>query len=389
VLPVLTLIRSFGRNNKPQANSLRVFTFFDAFILSMKEYFILIIYLAFASLPLKLHADDHTADQQTKIQQIQKIVRNDLMTGDILHASNTLDEAASNFHSEKLELAMVQTLMQAGEYRQAISRAAHVQAEHQNFSDATLFYAWLLVLGGQTQPAKKLLSATIKKHATSDLMALLAQVNKGQFNSSAFKPENIHLGPVKDIKSLINGKFLSSGIIIDAEHVLTSRASLAKNTHFLMYNGLGMIFKAHIDNTFTDKYLARLILESPLSKPNSKGIVGKTPFPGTPIYTLSFPHSMNPNWPLLNVDILGSPVNGRENLYSLNGQNLDYGAGIYNLSGSLIGVVVNDGTATRKVSVLVNESIKNVIKRNYPPKVPADQIYEKALQTHVQLFEGG
>lgn len=355
-------------------------------LLTMKKYFTTLTFLICSSLSLTLWADNYTADQQKKIKQIQQSVHHDLMVGDIEHARNQLDEAAGNFHSEEIELAIIQTLMQAGEYRHALSAAAHTQAEHQDFSDATLFYAWLLAIGGQTQPAKNLLSASLESHPNSDLKALLTQINDNQLNANAFTSANIQLGPITDTKSLINNKFLASGIIIDATHIIASRVSLAKNKQFFMRNCLGRIFKAHIDETFTDAYLARLIIENPAEKINPTEIIDKTPFPGTPIYSVGFTHDAKPNWPQLHIDILGSPVAGAENMYALNAQNIDDGTGIYNLSGLLIGVVVSDRSTNRKVRMLVSDVIKNDALKSAHPRIAADQVYENALQTSVQLF---
>jgi len=214
----------------------------------------------------------------------------------------------------------------------------------------------------------------------------LAQINNGQLNSSAFASENFHLAPITDPKSLKSNKFLTSGILINATHVMTSRVALAKHKHFLMRNGVGRIFKAHIDETFTDAYLARLIIKSPASIANPTEIVDKTPFPGTPTYILHFAQDAKPNWPQLHIDIVGSPLAGAENLYSLNAQNIHDGAGLYNLSGLLIGIVVSDGSATRKVRILVNDSVKNNEPKPVRPRIPADQVYENALHTSVQLF---
>jgi len=354
-------------------------------LLSMNKY--IVILLLCSSLSLKLHADNYTPDQYKKIQQIQKTVNHDLMIGDIEHARNQLDEAASSFHSDEIELATIQTLMQAGEYRHAISAAAHTQAEHPDFSDATLFYAWLLAIGGQTQPAKNLLSSSLEKHKSSDVTTMLTQINNGQLDSNAFTAANIQLGPITDTKSLFNNKLLANGIVIDATYIVTSRVSLAKNKHFFVRNGLGRAYKAHIDETFGDAYLARLIIENPAPTLGSAEIINKTPFPGTPIYSVGFAHDAKPNWPQLRIDILGSPIAGTEKMYSLNAQNIDDGTGIYNLSGLLIGIVVNDGSALRKVRMLVNDSAKNDAVKSARPRMPADQLYEKALQTTVQLFE--
>ena len=352
----------------------------------MKKYFVFVIFLLSSSLSITLWADNHTADQHKKIQQIQQSVNHDLMVGDIEHARNQLDEAAGNFHSEEIELAIIQTLMQAGEYRHALSAAAHTQAEHQDFSDATLFYAWLLAIGGQTQPAKNLLTASLEQHPNSDLKALLSQINNGQLNSSAFASENFQLAPITDPKSFKNNKFLASGIFIDATHVMTSRVALAKHKQFFMRNGLGRIFKAHIDETFNDAYLAQLIIENPEPMLKPTEVIDKMPFPGTPVYTVGFAHDAKPNWQQLLIDILGSPVAGTEKLYSLNAQNIDDGTGLYNLSGLLIGVVVSDGSTSRKVRTLVNDSVKTNEAKPARPRIPTDQVYENALQTSVQLF---
>jgi tetratricopeptide (TPR) repeat protein len=352
----------------------------------MKKYFVSVIFLLSSSLSLTPWADNHTADQQKKIQQIQQSVHLDLIVGDIDHARNQLDEAAGNFHSEEIELAIIQTLMQAGEYRHALSAAAHTQAEHPDFSDATLFYAWLLAIGGQTQPAKNLLTSSLEQHPSSDLATLLAQINNSQLNSRAFTSENFQLAPITDTKSLKSNKFLASGILINATHVMTSRVALAKHKHFFTRNGLGRMFKAHIDETFSDAYLARLIIENPAPILNPIEIIDKMSFPGTPVYSVGFAHDAKPNWPQLLIDILGSPVAGKEKLYSLNAQNIDDGTGLYNLSGLLVGIVVSDGSGSRKVRMIVNDSVKTNEAKPARPRIPADQVYENALQTSVQLF---
>ena len=351
----------------------------------MKKYFVFLNFLLCGLLSSGSWSDNYTGDQQKKILQIQQTVRQHLVQGDIERSRNQLDEASGNFHSAEIELAMIQTLMQAGEYRHALSAAAHTQAEHKDFSDATLFYAWLLAIGGQTQPAKDLLTASLEHHPHPDLTRLLAQINKNQLNSNAFMSANIQLGPITDTKFLLKCKFLASGIVIDKNHVITSRASLGKNKRFNMLDGLGHLFKARIDETFTDIYLARLIIENPASTLTPVEIVDTTPFPGTPIYSVGFPQDAKPNWPQLSIDILGAPVAGTENTYLLNNVYIDSGTGLYNLSGLLIGIVISDGSDTRKARMLVSNLKSN--ERKSAPRIPPDLVYEKALQTSVQLFE--
>ena len=352
----------------------------------MKKYFITIIFLAFAPLPIKLQADNHTEDQHRKIQQIQNLVHQDLMTGDVEHARNRLDEAASNFHSEEIELTMIQTLMQAGEYRHALSAAAHTQAEHQDSFDTTLLYAWLLAAGGQMQPAKNLILSSLEKNQHPTLVAMLTQINGGQLDSRSFKPKSIQLGPVTDTTLTAEYKLLANGVFINTRHVITSRASLAERKNFLIRNGAGRIFKGSIDETFIDPYLARLTLENSAPIIDISQTVDKTPFPGVPIYTVGFTNNGLPQWPQLSIDILGSPIEGDDNLYSLNSKNLDYGTGIYSLAGTLIGVVVSDRANTRKVRMLVNELIRDDAKKERQHRLPVDQFYEKAFQNTAQLF---
>jgi hypothetical protein len=357
----------------------------------MQKCFSALIFILCGFSSHQIRADNYTPDQQKKINQIQQSVHHDLMIGDVAHARSQLDEAGSNFHSEEIELAAIQTLMQGGEYRHALSAAAHTQAEHRDFSDATLLYAWLLAIGGQLQPAKNLVLSSLERNTSSELTKMLAQLNSGELNSSAFKSTAMQLGPVTDTKSFINNKFLASGILVDAQHVITSRTSLANYKNFTMQNGLGRVFKAHIDETFSDTYLARLILESPPPTSSFKEMVNKTPFPGTPIYIVSFPYNARPNWPQLSIDILGTPIDKptdkNEKLYSLNSRHLDYGTGVYNLSGQLIGIVVSDGTTIPKLRMLVKDTNEKNLTNTKLSRVPVDQIYETALQRTVQIFD--
>lgn len=352
----------------------------------MKKNGVNVIFLICSFLAVTVSAHNYTPDQQKKILQIQQAVRHDLMIGNIEQARSQLNETASNFHSEELELAMVQTLMQAGEYRNALGIAAHIQAEHQDFSDATLMYAWLLAIGGQAQPAKKLLTSSLEKHPHPDLKRILTQLNSGQLNSTAFTSANMQLHPVPSENPVIKNKFLGTGIIVDAKYILVNRSSLAKHKNFIVRDSLGHVFNAEIDNTFTDEHLARLIIENFITSPGIPKIVDKIPFPGVPVYTAGFTHDAKPNWPQLAVDILGSPIEGKEKLYSLNNQNLAYGTGIYSLSGLLVGIVVSDGSTTRKVRMLVNDSIKNNVITTSAIRMPADQVYERSMKTTLQLF---
>ena len=64
-----------------------------------------------------------------------------LAVGDVEEAQAAFDRAASLRHGADIEVSLVRTYMQAGEYRRALAFGAHAAGAHTDFPAATALYA--------------------------------------------------------------------------------------------------------------------------------------------------------------------------------------------------------------------------------------------------------
>lgn len=366
------------------------------------------------------HEDELSIENKQRVKSIQTMMRKALAQGDSEKMKGELEQAISNFHAVEIELAMIQTLMQAGEYRHALSAAAHTQAEHPEVIDSTLFYAYLLAIGGQTIPATQLLETTLQAQANSQAQAdskalkqLLAQIKQQQLNSQTLSSEltnqDIQLYPFSEINH-IKLNHVSNGVIVgDGTQVITTLDilnSINLKPNIGVRNGLGRQEKAELTHTFPQLNLALLTLKAPLNKEFSATIAHKPAFAGTPYYLsgyrLTSPEQAD--WPILKIDILGLPNNNLA--YQTHIQNLVAGSPAYNNAGELIGIISTDSTTSKMVvmplSALLNDikttkskedkitngnsSISTAPQNPLISKKPMDALYEETLSTSVQVL---
>jgi hypothetical protein len=81
-----------------------------------------------------------------------------LARGDTEAAALAFDSAARIVHSADIEMGLVRTYMQAGDYRRALTFASHAAGAHRNVPAGTALYGWLLYIGGQGVAARHYLS---------------------------------------------------------------------------------------------------------------------------------------------------------------------------------------------------------------------------------------
>jgi hypothetical protein len=338
-------------------------------------------------------SEDYSPEIQAQITSIQKQMRSDLSEGNTEKARLDLEKAGGHFHAIEIELGLIQTLMQAGEYRHALSAAAHTQAEHPDAIDSSLLYVWLMAIGGQTNPAKQLIETTRERHPKdTSLTLLLQQIKARQLIATELKTSTaIQLKPfTPENGAAINSRqYLATGILINnGTQAITWLSNTVRNKTLQLRNGLGRETNASIEKTFPNSKLVILKLQKPLKTTNNITLANKTPFPGNPIYIVGFtPHNNDhADWPQLQVDILGTPTSTIDG-YPIHVQHASVGSAVFNQQGALIGVVNDD---SKKMIVPLTEVLvayKNLVNTAQPvSKLPMDEIYESALSNTVQVL---
>jgi tetratricopeptide (TPR) repeat protein len=362
------------------------------------------------------HEDELSSENKQRVRTLQATMRKELAQGNTEKIKDELEQAIGNFHAVENELAIVQTLMQAGEYRHALSAAAHTQAEHPDAVDSALFYAYLLALGGQTVPASQLLEASLQVKPDSKVLNhLLAQIKQQQLNSHALSLDlsdnDIQLYPFSQsisqtLDHVSNGVIVGNGTQVvttfDTLKIANLKTSNLKHSIWVR-NGLGKQTEAEIQQTFPQINLALLRLKEALSKNNTAALVAqKTAVAGTPYYLSGYrlTAQQQADWPIIKTDILGMP--NADLAYQTHLAHLVAGSAAYNTSGELIGIISQD-SMTSKMVVMPLTPLLNYIQTtrsknevttpasNTPPnpllsKKQLDELYEETMSTNVQVL---
>ncbi len=347
------------------------------------------ISLIISQVPL---AEEITGSQRQQVSAIQQGMRKDLGEGRIEEARGTLEQAAGNFHSVEIELGLIQTLMQAGEYRHALSAAAHTQAEHPDVIDTSLLYAWLLAIGGQKAPAMQLLQSGIEQYPENkELKTMLLQIKIQHLDSSLISTSaDIQLRPfVSSTFAQPALRHLTNGVLINDSTVITTFFDDAKTKRIRVRNGLGQTVDAQVEQVFPKQNFAVLVLKGVIHRVQLPAIAAKTPFPGNFVYVIGYSrnHLDRSDWPQLRVDVLGIP-NGVAPNYPLHLQDITAGSGVYDRSGQLVGVVIKEGAGTYAMSPVdgIPADNKATIKVAESNKKSMDEIFESTLSNTVQVL---
>jgi len=254
----------------------------------------------------------------------------ELSQGNAQAAEKTLDRAAGMLHAADTEMGLVRAYMQAGDYRRALSFAAHTAGAHPEDISGLGLYAWLLHLGGQPAVARQLLDQTLTQVRPSQREApsvrLLAEVSQ-RLQAQRLALDGAMLQPPMRLAPMAHGAVPAeqarvagaAWLLPDGQHALVPLAAMpleAPGTRLWLRNGLGRTVQATPEKAFPDIGLRLVHLREPLADPKDEAVAAlwqvpaRDAFPGTPAVVMS--HARSPQasaaWPLLSVGFLGAPV---------------------------------------------------------------------------------
>ncbi|MDI1349939.1 hypothetical protein [Aquabacterium sp.] len=254
----------------------------------------------------------------------------ELAQGHAQAAEKTLDRAAGMLHAADTEMGLVRAYMQAGDYRRALSFAAHTAGAHPEDISGLGLYAWLLHLGGQPAVARQLLDQTLTQVRPSQREApsvrLLAEVSQ-RLQAQRLALDGAMLQPPMRLAPMAHGAVPAeqarvagaAWLLPDGQHALVPLAAMpleAPGTRLWLRNGLGRTVQATPEKAFPDIGLRLVHLREPLADPKDEAVAAlwqvpaRDAFPGTPAVVMSHARSAQSHaaWPLLSVGFLGAPV---------------------------------------------------------------------------------
>lgn len=317
-------------------------------------------------------------------------------------AASLFDRASMIRHAADAELGLVRTYMQAGEYRRAVTFAAHAAGAHPDTPAGTGLYAWLLLLGGQRHPANDILRRA-RERAPDD--AVLTATD-ALLQSAAPSPVGLLLEPPARFAPFSPGstsipaaaQAVASGVLLSGgQRVLAPAASVGDKRQVWLRNGLGKVAAARAVRVLPGLGLVLLDLEQPLA---SDGLAHRIPerdaFPGSPGFAIEFSGAAEatPAWPLLRIGFLGRPT-ATPSIYELGiaTPRGPRGGPVFDHAGRLVGVAVADAASATNRLVLVSRLAEEIgaplgtpVPAAPTERKPVDEIYEQALATTVQVI---
>lgn len=332
-----------------------------------------------------------------------------LVAGRLEDARRAFEQAALMAHEGEIELGVLRTQMQAGEYRQALAFAAHTAGVHLDEVEGRVFYAWLLNLGGQVAMAERTL-AQAEEHAPAHPMvqALRQRFQSGHLLASdALLTLPARLAPFSTGAPVGPGAQVAATafLLADGRHALSPSAALPSHGRIWLRNGLGQTVEALVDERDEALGLTLLTLSDALPPAGGDLLAPQDAFAGSSAFAFDYPvdAQAHPAWPVMRAGFLGMPLRGVEGFRRLG---VDLPAGgrrggpVFDQGGRLVGLVAGvGGEASGQAAVQPDRmiNVSTLLQRfggklggkgsmGRPSPIGADELYERAMRTCLQVI---
>ena len=333
-----------------------------------------------------------------------------LAAGDANGAREAFERASQMLHAADAEMSLVRALMQAGEYRQALAFCAHTAGAHRDAPAAGALYAWLLRAGGQEAFARRVLDETLARapadpvaNATQRAFEAVSPLASGLLIElpQRMAPKAWMLGGQTSPQR--GAKVVSSAVLMnDGRNALVPIAGIEGAGRLWVRDGLGQTTEAFIGiapDPLRARGFALLRLAAPLHEAPARP-ASRDPFAGSPGFAIEYVamDDSAPAWPWLHQGFFGGFEGGAGmRKLGIAVPPGPHGGPVFDAAGRLAGIAVPSVGAQASMLPLSQfgavadwapdvERIEPVLTPEVPPRMPADEAYERALKVALQVI---
>jgi hypothetical protein len=306
-------------------------------------------------------------------------------------------------HATDIELGLLRSQLQAGQFRRALAFAAHTAGAHGSDAGGAALYVWLLHLSGQQAFGTRVLR---QARARLPADALLADVERRLAAGAATASGALLVAPTRFAPYASGDQpagavaLVASGLLIDqGRRALVPARSVRGAERIWARDGLGRTVEARLarDGSASTSFVV-LDLLRPLAAPDDPAFdtVLIDAFPGSPASVATYADAADagPAWPWLHIGFLG-PVDadGSRRLgIALPAHTLP-GAPVFDRFGRVVGLALAGASGEHRLLPVAQIRAGRAATPN-PPAVasahlPADELYERALNVTLQVLVVG
>ena len=322
-----------------------------------------------------------------------------LASSDVVVAQQNFERAALIAHSADTEMGLVRTYMQAGHYRRALVFGAHTAGTHLDAVGGAALYAWLLQVGGQDAPAKRLISDALTRSPNHPL--LIAAQKQLQSGSPLAQGQLLQspvrmapYGPHTDLPD--SARVAGTGVLMDGgKRVLVPLSTLGSSRRLWVRNGLGQLALAGVEKKLPHLHVATLRLSAALPMDTPQSLTAKDAFAGSVGFAVEYTPASNatPQWPVLSTGFLGEPSeDGKTRDLGITLAAGPRGGPVFDDGGRFVGMALTSASGKNKLVTAsqlyaaLGEPIGKPTAALARERIPIDHLYELALQNTVQII---
>ena len=331
-----------------------------------------------------------------------------LARSEVATAQQHFERAALITPAADTEMGLVRTHMQVGQYRRAVAFGAHTAGAHLDAVGGAALYAWPLQIGGQDAAAKRMLADALTRSPQHPLLiAAQTQLQSGNpLAQGQLLQSPVRMAPHGPNTGLPrSARVAGAGLLIDGgRRVLVpvgTLGTLGTAQRVWVRNGLGQLAQTRVEKKLAPLQLATLSLASALPIDTALALAERDAFAGSVGFAVEYSPAPNavPQWPVLSTGFLGeASANGTSRPLGITLAKGPRGGPVFDNLGRLVGMAIASTSTSTSASakdqwVTASQLYAAVGAPAGLPtsgaereRIPADQIYEAALRTTVQII---